>query len=42
MATFEENIKNILQKTKKARQERDVTFYPPYNPRRKLHHLKKK
>ena len=41
MATFEENIKNILQKTLKARQERDVTFYSPYNPRRKWQLLKK-
>ena len=34
MATFEENIKNTLQKTLKAGQARDVTFYTPYNPRR--------
>ena len=26
MTTFEENIKNILQKTLKARQERDIIF----------------
>ena len=34
MATFEENIKNTLQKTLKSRQERDVTFYSPYNPKK--------
>ena len=41
MATFEENIKITLQKTVKARQERDVTFYTPYNPRRIWTLLKK-
>ena len=41
MATFEENIKNTLQKTLKARQARDVTFYTPYNPRRIWPLLKK-
>ena len=41
MATFEENIRNTIQKTLKARQERDVTFYSPYNPRGKWAPLKK-
>ena len=41
MDTFEENIKNTLQKTLKARQEKDVTFYTPYNPRRIWPLLKK-
>ena len=34
VATFEENIKITIQKTLKSRQERDITFYTPYNPRR--------
>ena len=35
------NVKNTIQETLKARQERDVTFYTPNNPRRIWPLLKK-